>query len=82
MLDVREADEYAAGHVPGAVHIPMREVPLRVAELPAGRRVLVICEHGSRSRAMVDFLKGEGVDAVNVADGTSGWASRGWPLEG
>ncbi len=81
VLDVREADEYAAGHVPGAVHIPMGELPNRVAELPADQRVLVICQSGGRSRAMVDFLQGEGVDAINVSDGTAGWASRNWPLD-
>jgi thioredoxin 1 len=81
VLDVREEQEYAAGHVPGAVHIPMNEVPGRLDELPAGQPVHVICATGNRSRAIVEYLGQQGVEAVNVSDGTSGWAARGWPLE-
>ena len=81
VLDVREDDEFTAGHVPGAVHIPMNEVPGRLGELPDGQRVHVICATGNRSRAVSDYLQKQGVDAVNVTDGTAGWAGRGWPLE-
>ncbi|CAA9398129.1 MAG: Thioredoxin [uncultured Nocardioides sp.] len=81
VLDVREADEYAAGHVPGAVHVPMNEVPSRVAELPTDQQLLVICQVGGRSRQVVQFLQAQGLDAANVSDGTGGWAARGWPLE-
>ncbi len=81
VLDVRETGEFIGGHVPGAVHIPMGEVPTRVAELPAGRRILVICQSGGRSRQVVGFLRSQGVDAANVSDGTAGWSSRGWPLD-
>lgn len=80
VLDVREDDEYAAGHVPGAVHIPMGQVGERIDELPEGR-VFVICRSGNRSRQVCEFLRSQGRDAVNVADGTMGWADRGWPLE-
>ncbi|WP_281258370.1 rhodanese-like domain-containing protein [Nocardioides gansuensis] len=81
VLDVREADEFAAGHVPGAVHVPMNEVPARLADLPQGQQVHVICAVGGRSRQVVDYLQAQGIDAVNVSDGTQGWAQRGWPLE-
>jgi thioredoxin 1 len=81
VLDVREQEEYAGGHVPGAVHIPMNDVPQRLAEVPTDRRVLVVCQSGGRSRAITDYLQANGVDAVNVSDGTAGWAQRGWPLE-
>jgi rhodanese-related sulfurtransferase len=81
VLDVREPDEYASGHVPGAVNIPMNEVPGRIAELPQGQAVHVICQAGGRSRAVVDMLASQGVQAVNVSDGTGGWLSRGWPVE-
>jgi thioredoxin len=81
VLDVREGDEYASGHVPGAVHVPMNEVPDRLTELPSGQRVHVICASGNRSRAVVDFLRERGVDAVNVSEGTGGWVQRGWPVE-
>ena len=81
MLDVREDEEYAAGHVPGAHHIPMSQVQERIAELPRDRPVMVICQSGGRSRAAVEFLTSQGVEAVNVSEGTGGWAGRGWPLE-
>lgn len=80
VLDVREDDEYSEGHVPGAVHIPMNFVGQRLEEIPQGR-VLVICRSGNRSRRITELLRAQGRDAVNVSEGTMGWASRGWPLE-
>jgi rhodanese-related sulfurtransferase len=81
VLDIRESDEVAGGRVPGAVHIPMNEVPGRIAELPRDTPFFVICAHGSRSRQVVDHLRAQGLPAVNVTGGTSGWAQRGWPLD-
>jgi thioredoxin 1 len=81
VVDVREADEVAGGRVPGAVHIPMNEVPGRIAELPQDKPVFVICQVGGRSRQVVDHLRAQGIAAINVAGGTGGWAQRGWPLE-
>ncbi len=81
VLDVREDHEFTAGHVPGAVHIAMNEVPQRLAEVPTDRQVMVICQSGGRSRAIADYLKAQGIDAFNVTDGTQGWAQRGWPLD-
>ena len=70
-----------AGHVPGAVHMPMNELPTRVSELPTDQPVFVICAVGGRSRQVVDHLRAQGINAFNVSDGTSGWTQRGWPLE-
>ena len=81
VLDVREADEWAGGRVPGAVHMPMNDVPTRLAELPRETPFFVICAVGGRSRQVVDHLRAQGLAAINVAGGTSGWAQRGWPLE-
>ena len=81
VVDVREADEVAGGRVPGAVHIPMNDVPARIAELPRDAPFFVICAAGGRSRQVVDHLRAEGLPAINVAGGTGGWAQRGWPLE-
>ena len=81
VVDVREPDEVAGGRVPGAVHIPMNDVPTRIAELPRDTPFFVICAVGGRSRQVVDHLRAQGLSAVNVAGGTSGWAQRGWPLE-
>ena len=81
VVDVREADEWAGGRVPGAVHMPMNDVPTRLAELPRESPFFVICAVGGRSRQVVDHLRAQGLAAINVAGGTSGWAQRGWPLE-
>ena len=80
VLDVREEYEFVGGRVPQAHHIPMHEVPARLEELPKAR-INVICQSGGRSRAITDFLRAQGYDAVNVAGGTAAWAARGWPLE-
>ena len=81
VVDVREAAEVASGRVPGAVHIPMNDIPARAAELPKDAPFFVICASGSRSRQVVDHLQAQGLNALNVAGGTSGWEQRGWPLE-
>ena len=81
VVDVREADEWERGRVPGAVHIPMNEVPARQGEIPTDQPVFVICASGARSRQVADHLRDQGVQAVNVTDGTHGWARRGWPLD-
>lgn len=81
VVDVREASEVAGGRVPGAVHIPMNDIPARAAELPKDAPFFVICAVGSRSRQVVDHLRAQGLNALNVAGGTHGWAQRGWPLE-
>jgi len=81
VIDVRTPEEYAGGRVPGAVSIPMQELPARAAELPQAGRLFVICATGNRSGQVVEWLRSQGVDAVNVSDGTQGWAARGWPLE-
>lgn len=81
LLDVREADEWAAGHAPGARHLPMREVPARRSEVPADRPVVVVCRSGSRSARVVQFLLGEGWDNVaNLAGGMQDWAAAGRPM--
>ncbi len=77
VIDVREPDEYAAGHVPGAVLIPLGEVPERVAEVPEGETVYLICRSGGRSMRAGDVLAAEGRDVVNVGGGTMAWIEAG-----
>ena len=82
LLDVREPWEFAAGHVPGAVLIPLGELEQRVAEVPRDRPVFAICHSGQRSLAAAGFLQALGYrDVVNVDGGTAAWIERGYPLD-
>lgn len=80
IVDVREADEFAAGHVPGAVNLPMSTLGSHLDELPDGDFV-VICQIGGRSARVVEALESRGYEAANVDGGTGEWAAAGYPLE-
>lgn len=80
VIDVRESYEYVAGHVPGAQHVPMHLVPLRVAELPQDKDLYLICETGNRSFQVGLYLARQGVRSHNVEGGTSAWRWAGGPL--
>lgn len=80
LLDVRENDEWAAGHAQDALHIPMGEVVGRIAELPDGGTVHVVCRVGGRSAQVAQYLIAQGLDAVNVDGGMLGWEAAGRPL--
>ncbi len=81
MVDVREPDEWAAGHAPGAVHIPMGDVPARLDELPVTDDSLaVVCRSGGRSGRAVQWLLQQGFDVVNVEGGMQSWLRQGKPL--
>jgi len=82
LLDVREPNEYAAGHAPGAVSIPMGEIRGRLADLPHTDGPLpVICRSGARSQKVAEYLATQGIEATNVAGGTTAWAGAGKPLQ-
>jgi molybdopterin-guanine dinucleotide biosynthesis protein A/rhodanese-related sulfurtransferase len=81
LIDVREDDEYTEARVPGAHHIPLGEVPERVAEVPTEGTVYVICAKGGRSAKAVGHYRSLGIDAVNVAGGTIGWIDAGLPTD-
>ena len=76
-IDVREHDEYARGHVPGAILVPMGQLASRLHEFDKTARIHVICASGNRSRAMTDLLVNAGFDATSVAEGTRGWIESG-----
>ncbi|SCK23327.1 Rhodanese-related sulfurtransferase [Streptomyces sp. WMMB 714] len=86
LLDVREDDEWAAGRAEGALHIPMSEFVGRVGELTErageGERVYVVCRVGGRSAQVTQYLRQQGVDAVNVDGGMLAWEAAGRPLTG
>ena len=78
LLDVREPDEWTAGHAPGAHHLPMMEVPARIAEIPGDTEVVVVCRSGGRSGNVVAFLAGRGWDNVrNLDGGMQSWDAAG-----
>jgi rhodanese-related sulfurtransferase len=79
IVDVREHDEYVTGHVPGARHVPLAEVPSRPdAFAPgAGGVTYVICRSGARSLRACEYLAARGLAVVNVAGGTMAWTSSG-----
>lgn len=81
VVDVREPAEFAAGHVPGALPVPMGQLPGRLSDLDPNVPVLVICASGNRSAAMADLLTAAGFDAVSVAGGTSAWVASGRRVE-
>ncbi len=80
LLDVREPDEWAAGHAETATHVPLGDVPDRVGELPQGSPLYVICRSGARSGRAVAWLAQQGVDAVNVSGGMRAWDAAGKPM--
>jgi rhodanese-related sulfurtransferase len=80
LLDVRTADEWAAGHAPDSVWIPMDEVAGRRDEVPQGREIVVICRSGARSARVTAELLAAGHDAVNVVGGLQAWAAAGHPV--
>jgi rhodanese-related sulfurtransferase len=81
LIDVRDRDEYARGHIPGALLIPLPELADRLAEVPTGRTVHVVCQSGRRSAEGADLLSRHGVVAVSVAGGTQGWIASGRPVD-
>jgi rhodanese-related sulfurtransferase len=80
LLDVREPYEWAAGHVPTAIHIPVAQLGHRSAEIPKDDTVYVICRSGMRSARVVMALTEAGWQAVNVAGGMQDWAAAGRPM--
>lgn len=80
LLDVREDDEWQAGHAPGATHIPLGTLAERLAEVPEGDPVYVVCRAGGRSARATEFLNANGWDSVNVAGGMGAWAAAGKPM--
>jgi rhodanese-related sulfurtransferase len=80
LVDVRERSEWAAGHAPQALLLPLSELGQRVAELPRTGRVVVVCRSGRRSAGLVTQLVAVGVDAVNLDGGMQAWRDAGGDL--
>jgi rhodanese-related sulfurtransferase len=80
-IDVRKAYEFEAGHVEGAVHMTLQEVPARYEELNRDRPVVVTCQVGQRSALAAEFLADKGFTAHNLEGGLESWVEEGLPLE-
>jgi glyoxylase-like metal-dependent hydrolase (beta-lactamase superfamily II)/rhodanese-related sulfurtransferase len=81
LLDVREPEEYAHGHIPGAVNVPQAELATRLGEIPRDRPVLVVCQAGYRSKRAAQFLLQVDYRQVSsVCGGTDAWLAAERPL--
>jgi rhodanese-related sulfurtransferase len=82
LIDVREADEYGAGHVPGARLVALGTVPDHLDAFRGEGPAYVICRSGARSMRACEFLAEHGIEAVNVAGGTMTWVTSGRDVVG
>lgn len=81
IYDVREESEYSEAHVPGAPLIPLGAVADNVGAFTASGEALIICRSGARSMKAAEFLRTQGIDAINIAGGTLGWIEAGFPVD-
>lgn len=84
VIDVRRPDEWVAGHVQGAVHIPVDDVLARIEELPADKDLLFICAQGVRSGLACEMAAAMNIPQerlFNIEDGTAPWIQKGYPTE-
>lgn len=82
MLDVRTQEEWDEFHIPGAVLIPLDQLPSRLDEVPRDRDVVVVCRSGNRSLAGRDLLADSGYESVtSMAGGMNEWRAAGYPVE-
>jgi rhodanese-related sulfurtransferase len=81
LIDVREPDEYEAGHAPGAELLPLGQLSARLRDLPQDREVLFICRSGNRSGVATEMAGRAGLRTKNVRGGMVAWARHGLPIE-
>ncbi|MFP5352868.1 MAG: rhodanese-like domain-containing protein [Actinomycetota bacterium] len=82
IIDVREQSEWNAGHIEGALHIPMGEIPERLDDIPDGRALVAVCRSGGRSEQVARFLSDKGFEIENLDGGMEAWAKAGLPIVG
>ena len=80
LLDVREQDEWDAGHIDGSQHIPLGQLGARLDEIPRDRAVVAVCRSGSRSDRAAKGLRARGYQAENLDGGVTAWTRAGLPL--
>ena len=85
ILDVREDVEWAAGRIPGAIHVPMNQVPQRLSHAPGPitpeSNIVVVCKVGGRSASVTSWLCHQGYGAVNLEGGMLAWQAARLPME-
>lgn len=80
LLDVREVPEWVAGHIDGALHVPMHQLHAAQDQLATDRTIVCVCRSGSRSAAVAEALRRAGYDAVNLLGGMHAWALEDLPF--
>ena len=84
LVDVREDDEWQAGHIDGSLHVPMNSIPQQLHYRPelfsSEQPLVIVCAVGGRSAHVTAWLLQNGVDAVNLEGGIHAWMSAGRPL--
>lgn len=80
MLDVREADEVAAGRAPETVHVPLTQLMASLGALDRSRKIVAVCRSGNRSATATAVLRKAGYDAANLAGGMKAWQATGKPV--
>ena len=81
-IDVREEEEHAEGHIPGAMNIPLSEFMARADEISEDAPVLLVCNTGVRSSQAALFLASMGYEEIyNLEDGTKGWLQQGYKVD-
>jgi len=82
VIDVRELDEYQSGHIPGAVLLPLGELPKRLNEVPRDSAVILVCRSGNRSKQAYDYLRTQGfINVHNMLGGMQAWIAAGYETE-
>ncbi|GAA1881299.1 rhodanese-like domain-containing protein [Paeniglutamicibacter psychrophenolicus] len=81
ILDVREEYEWSEGHVAGAIHIPLGDLPVRYEELDPDEDTYIICRTGGRSAQAAAWLVSQGYTAFNIAGGSGAWLEAGLALK-
>ena len=81
VVDVRQQAEWKTGHIRGAIHIPLAQLPQRLQQLPAGTTIVTVCRSGHRSAVAARTLTGAGHGVLNLRGGLNAWTRAGLPLE-
>lgn len=77
LVDVREDNELAVCALPGALHIPLNQIPARTGEIPTDQPVVIFCHHGGRSSRAFDYLRQHGFEnVINLTGGIHAWATQ------